>query len=168
MFYRYEKMLNRKAANEMPNFDWCALDGCISGQIIVPGEDCPGEPTSVVCSGCNGVYCFKHRTDWHVDLTCDEFDIILRGRSEAQDPFEYERLKAKMDKVDQAKLEEKQRRAEEDKRQMELSEATIQRDTMPCPKDGCGWQIERVGECSHMQCEFNAVSGSLLSSMLII
>lgn len=138
---------------DIPDFAWCPLEGCTSGQVNVSIEGCPDEPTLVVCHGCNKPYCLQHNTAWHKDLTCDEFEIILQGPSKVQDPLEYERLRAKMDQADRAKLEDKQRRAEEDKRQMELSEKKIRSDTIQCPQADCGWQIEREGGCHQMFCE---------------
>lgn len=89
---------------------------------------------------------------WHHDLTCGEFDIVLQGPpSEAVELAEYERLQEKMG---QAKFKEIQRRAEEDRRQMELSEATIKRKTRQCPRPSCGWKIEKVGGCHRILCKF--------------
>lgn len=87
---------------------------------------------------------------YHYDLTCAEFDMILRGPAEARDSTEYERVQAKMDYT---KLKEMQRRAEEDQRQAQLSEEFIKRKTIKCPEPACGWQIERTGGCHHMSCE---------------
>lgn len=152
------------AVREIPGFAWCPHEGCTCGQINVPDEDCPA-PISAICYGCNEMYCLKHNKAWHHDLTCEEFDIILQGPDETKDLAKYERLQARMD---QAKIREMRRRAEEDRVQAELSEKLIMKHTVKCPRLGCGWQIEKVGGCDMMFCEFNFVMFLLLPILFFL
>lgn len=70
-FEQYEMRLMQRSLEGMSEFVWCA-HGCGSGQLH--GFD-PNEQPVVECVKCKQKTCFKHRMQWHTDLTCDEYDI---------------------------------------------------------------------------------------------
>ncbi|KAF5616259.1 RING finger Dorfin [Fusarium sp. NRRL 52700] len=68
---KYEGQALRAAVADDEKFFWCTSD-CGSGQIHDSGSTQP----IVVCIKCNHRSCFRHRVNWHEDLSCDEYDRL--------------------------------------------------------------------------------------------
>lgn len=72
LFEKYDQRLILRHLEQMPDFVWCAHN-CGSGQLYNPeGSTDP----IVVCTKCQQHTCFKHRTVWHVDMSCDQYDMV--------------------------------------------------------------------------------------------
>ncbi|KAL0941394.1 ring finger domain-containing protein [Colletotrichum truncatum] len=97
-FARYETLALRAAMAEADNFIWCTAN-CGSGQLHSTSRDQP----IVTCLHCGQRSCFTHNVTWHENLTCEEYDALLR------DPENFRsRIEMNNDEVDTAK------RAQED------------------------------------------------------
>ncbi|TVY54887.1 hypothetical protein LCER1_G004091 [Lachnellula cervina] len=72
-FQRYDRNSVIAAFRHMPNFTYCLNAGCDSGQIHGGGDDQP----IMTCTTCQFKTCFTHKTAWHSDLTCTEYDEML-------------------------------------------------------------------------------------------
>lgn len=83
---------------EAENFIWCTAD-CGSGQLHITGKDQP----IVTCLHCGHRSCFTHNLAWHENMSCEEYDSLLR------DPENFRsRIEMGHDELDSA------RRAQED------------------------------------------------------
>ncbi|KAF6833719.1 ring finger domain-containing protein [Colletotrichum musicola] len=97
-FARYEALALRAAMAEAENFIWCTSN-CGSGQLHISGGDQP----IVTCLHCGQRSCFTHNVAWHENLTCEDYDSLLR------DPENFRsRIEMEHDELDTA------RRAQED------------------------------------------------------
>ncbi|TVY20580.1 Uncharacterized protein LARI1_G002539 [Lachnellula arida] len=72
-FQRYDRNSVIAAFRHMPNFTYCLNAGCDSGQIHGGGDDQP----IMTCTECQFKTCFTHKTAWHSDMTCSEYDEVL-------------------------------------------------------------------------------------------
>lgn len=71
VFEQYDDHLIYCRLEQMTEFVWCAHE-CGSGQLHdVEGSSNP----AVTCIKCKQRTCFKHRTMWHEDMSCDEYDV---------------------------------------------------------------------------------------------
>jgi hypothetical protein len=69
---RYSRLATREAIQSLPDFRWCAGEGCENGECYPNGERTP----RISCSGCGGVNCYIHQRLWHEGQTCEEFDRV--------------------------------------------------------------------------------------------
>ncbi|TVY86719.1 putative E3 ubiquitin-protein ligase [Lachnellula willkommii] len=70
---RYDRNSVIAAFRHMPNFTYCLNAGCDSGQIHGGGDEQP----IMTCTECQFKTCFTHKTAWHSDMTCSEYDEVL-------------------------------------------------------------------------------------------
>ncbi|OTA55859.1 hypothetical protein K449DRAFT_438423 [Hypoxylon sp. EC38] len=83
LFSHYQRRIIDGLISKVDHFIWCPL-GCGTGQIHYSGAEQP----LVYCPKDDRHFCFRHRTAWHYDYTCEEYDAFLADpqsfRSEAQ------------------------------------------------------------------------------------
>ncbi|OLN87290.1 E3 ubiquitin-protein ligase RNF19B [Colletotrichum chlorophyti] len=84
-FARYEALALRAAMAEAENFFWCPTN-CGSGQLHDVGASQP----IVTCLHCNQRSCFTHNVAWHENLTCEEYDALLRDPENFRSRIELE------------------------------------------------------------------------------
>ena len=102
------------------------------GGFICPIEDCghaisesaDGELSFVTCGNCQHQVCLNCHSEWHSDVSCEQFQADLTREAE--------------------------KRAEEIEEQEEASDQYLQNRTPNCP--GCKAPIEKFGGCDHMRC----------------
>ena len=71
VFEQYDDHLIHCRLEQMTEFVWCAHE-CGSGQL----HDAEGSSNpAVTCIKCKQRTCFKHRTAWHHNMSCDEYDV---------------------------------------------------------------------------------------------
>ncbi|KAE9568352.1 hypothetical protein CGMCC3_g15515 [Colletotrichum fructicola] len=85
-FARYEALALRAAMAEAENFIWCTAN-CGSGQLHDTGTEQP----IVSCLHCGQRSCFTHNVTWHENLTCEEYDSLLRDPENFRSRIEMER-----------------------------------------------------------------------------
>ncbi|EFQ31528.1 IBR domain-containing protein [Colletotrichum graminicola M1.001] len=83
-FARYEALALRAAMAEADRFIWCTAN-CGSGQL----HDVEGQP-KVTCLHCGQRSCFNHNVVWHENLTCEEYDALLRDPENFRSRIEME------------------------------------------------------------------------------
>ncbi|KAJ0385638.1 hypothetical protein COL922a_005963 [Colletotrichum nupharicola] len=71
---------------EAENFIWCTAN-CGSGQLHDTGTEQP----IVSCLHCGQRSCFTHNVTWHENLTCEEYDSLLRDPENFRSRIEMER-----------------------------------------------------------------------------
>ncbi|KAK2016978.1 hypothetical protein LZ32DRAFT_635580 [Colletotrichum eremochloae] len=92
-FARYEALALRAAMAEADRFIWCTAN-CGSGQLHDVDE---GQPM-VTCLHCGQRSCFTHNVVWHENLSCEEYDALLR------DPENFRsRIEMEYDELDSAR-----------------------------------------------------------------
>ncbi|KAK2000892.1 hypothetical protein LX36DRAFT_709013 [Colletotrichum falcatum] len=92
-FARYEALALRAAMAEADRFIWCTAN-CGSGQLHDVDEDQP----MVTCLHCGQRSCFTHNVVWHENLSCEEYDELLR------DPENFRsRIEMEYDELDSAR-----------------------------------------------------------------
>ena len=79
LFDEYDQHLIFRQLEQMPEFLWCSF-GCGSGQLIEPSTN-----PQVQCPKCNRSTCRIHRTIWHTDINCEQYDLLL-NQSSQNDP----------------------------------------------------------------------------------
>ncbi|KAH0439626.1 ring finger domain-containing protein [Colletotrichum camelliae] len=84
-FARYEALALRAAMAEAENFIWCTAN-CGSGQLHDTGTEQP----IVSCLHCGQRSCFTHNVAWHENLTCEEYDSLLRDPENFRSRIEME------------------------------------------------------------------------------
>ncbi|KAI8263521.1 hypothetical protein K4K53_008131 [Colletotrichum sp. SAR 10_77] len=84
-FARYEALALRAAMAEAENFIWCTAN-CGSGQLHDTGTEQP----IVACLHCGQRSCFTHNVTWHENLTCEEYDSLLRDPENFRSRIEME------------------------------------------------------------------------------
>ncbi|EUC67527.1 IBR domain protein [Rhizoctonia solani AG-3 Rhs1AP] len=72
---RYERLLLRRALDQLPNFVWCKNPQCSSGQFH---DNDPTSCPNVKCDACGHESCFVHDTPWHQGLTCSQYDSKMK------------------------------------------------------------------------------------------
>ncbi|KAI0973837.1 hypothetical protein F4678DRAFT_471029 [Xylaria arbuscula] len=75
VFERYRKHSIDQLAATLNNFVWCPL-GC--GTRV---ESTGAQNGITLCLSCNLQFCARHQVPWHVDYTCDEYDIFLTNQN---------------------------------------------------------------------------------------
>ncbi|KAM7206444.1 hypothetical protein V8F20_002793 [Naviculisporaceae sp. PSN 640] len=98
---RYQTLSFRYVVSEADNFLWCTK-GCGYGQVHDGGNENP----IVVCMLCNARSCFYHKSVWHENLSCEEYDALQ------QDPLNF-RSRYEMEN-EAAEEEMRRRRMQED------------------------------------------------------
>ncbi|KAI8308462.1 hypothetical protein K4K61_002622 [Colletotrichum sp. SAR11_59] len=83
--FRYEALALRAAMAEAENFIWCTAN-CGSGQLHDTGTEQP----IVSCLHCGQRSCFTHNVTWHENLTCEEYDSLLRDPENFRSRIEME------------------------------------------------------------------------------
>lgn len=78
LFDRYDEHIVFHQLEQMSDFIWCSFN-CGSGQIIE--SDVSANPM-FTCTKCNRSTCRKHRTIWHTDMTCDQYDLLQNQPTE--------------------------------------------------------------------------------------
>ncbi|KAI6080352.1 hypothetical protein F4821DRAFT_276212 [Hypoxylon rubiginosum] len=92
LFDQFQRQSIDDLISKVPRFVWCPL-GCGTGQVHPSGADQP----LVFCLRCNRHFCFRHRTIWHTNYTCDEYDAFLadpqnfRSRAQMQSAVDADR-----------------------------------------------------------------------------
>lgn len=79
---RFEERIIHELLESTSYKVWCPL-GCGSIQIHAMGDAQP----LVVCQNCQGLFCYRHKVEWHFEHTCEEYDEFMRNpgfRSKAQ------------------------------------------------------------------------------------
>ncbi|TIC96986.1 E3 ubiquitin-protein ligase RNF19B [Colletotrichum higginsianum] len=84
-FARYEALALRAAMAEADTFIWCTAN-CGSGQL----HDMGGDRPLVTCLHCGQRSCFTHGIAWHENLSCDEYDALLRDPENFRSRIEME------------------------------------------------------------------------------
>ncbi|KAK1622550.1 hypothetical protein BDP81DRAFT_334277 [Colletotrichum phormii] len=84
-FARYEALALRAAMAEADNFIWCTAN-CGSGQL----HDTGGDQPIVTCLHCSQRSCFSHNVTWHENLSCEEYDALLRDPENFRSRIEME------------------------------------------------------------------------------
>ncbi len=78
LFEQYDEHLIYRHLEQMPEFIWCSYE-CGSGQLYdFEGSSNP----TITCVKCNRRTCFKHRVVWHMDMSCDQYDLLKSQPSE--------------------------------------------------------------------------------------
>ncbi|KAI0533999.1 hypothetical protein GGR58DRAFT_516494 [Xylaria digitata] len=114
LFERYKTYSIDRLVSGVSGHAWCPL-GCGKGQVI-------GAHRGItLCLTCNRQFCPRHRMAWHIDYTCDEYDMYLTNPS-----FQKEEAKKLLERK---KLEE------------DLTNQNFRTLTKPCP--GCRVPIEK-------------------------
>ena len=78
-FVRYDEVQTRRFLQSLPEFRWCAHAGCGSGQLTEGGE---AVASFMRCFACTRTTCLRHRCEWHVGQTCEEYDAARRESEE--------------------------------------------------------------------------------------
>ncbi|KAM7203977.1 hypothetical protein V8F33_001948 [Rhypophila sp. PSN 637] len=86
---RYQYLSARSAISASPNFIDCTA-GCEYGQVHDGGNAQP----IVTCLLCQARSCFYHKSAWHENLSCEEFDEMQRDPINFRSRFERENLEA--------------------------------------------------------------------------
>jgi hypothetical protein len=68
VFRRYDKLTTKAVYDSIPNYRWCIIKGCKSGQVHPPGT------SRFRCQSCRKSHCVVHLTAWHKGETCEEYD----------------------------------------------------------------------------------------------
>ena len=89
-FEAYDKLSTRNALASLPDFAWCLSPKCISGQLNFESQN------YMDCMSCGYKQCLKHKTAWHWDETCKQYDYRTSGK-QARD--EEQLTEAMLDKV---------------------------------------------------------------------
>lgn len=69
----YELRLTERLLEQMSDFISCPYPDCDSGQL---NESNISAHNRVTCIKCKRMICARHRTRWHTDMTCDEYDQL--------------------------------------------------------------------------------------------
>lgn len=129
-----------RSLSKLPNFRWCAGDGCESGQIPSGSKSTlvaihppsywhrPGRNPKWKCRKCSACNCFNCKTLYHEMKTCQQ----------------YQRFK----QVDGESLK------------------TILKTTKGCPKRGCMRRVEKHKYCKDTFCEIKGGKSVELSTLL--
>ncbi|CAF1353099.1 unnamed protein product [Adineta ricciae] len=75
---KYERFILHRQLEMMPEFIWCA-HGCGMGQLNDGGD----ENNIVRCAKCRQQTCFTHKSVWHTDMTCAEYDAVCNSEQRA-------------------------------------------------------------------------------------
>lgn len=81
LFERYDRHLAYGHLEQLGEFVWCAHNGCGSGQLHDMGSY--ANPM-VVCIKCHRRTCAVHRIQWHVGMTCEEYDQLKISSADDQ------------------------------------------------------------------------------------
>ena len=73
-FATYDKLTIRAALGALPDFSFCLSPTCTSGQ------ENPHSANFMDCHACGYKQCLSHRTPWHADETCAEYDYRTSGQ----------------------------------------------------------------------------------------
>jgi hypothetical protein len=68
VFRKYDKLSAKAALEAIPNFRWCIMRGCKSGQVH------EGSTRRFRCVSCKKSHCIEHEMAWHKGETCAEYD----------------------------------------------------------------------------------------------
>lgn len=93
---RYEKRQLDYTLDQDRNVFRCPRPDCASIHIHEGGELSP----IVRCSQCHGRFCFKHRTEWHETMTCDEYSRFLKNPDGFRSAFERENERVEREQVE--------------------------------------------------------------------
>ncbi|KAI9892899.1 MAG: hypothetical protein M1814_001058 [Vezdaea aestivalis] len=145
-FEQYDKLVLLGVIEKEKNFIWCT--NCSAGQIHSGGKSMP----LLECATCGLRTCLKHKSKWHEDMNCDEFD------EEQRQAAERERQALERDAAAKKRAEKKKREEAEAKKarakENEESERIINKYAKKCPNPrGCGARLYRGDGCQHMTCQ---------------
>ncbi|KAK4547748.1 hypothetical protein LTR36_000706 [Oleoguttula mirabilis] len=73
-FEAYDKMSTRNALGSLDEFGWCLAPGCTSGQLNVENSN------YMDCASCGYKQCLKHKVQWHMNETCEQYEYRTSGR----------------------------------------------------------------------------------------
>ncbi|CAF1310620.1 unnamed protein product [Adineta ricciae] len=76
LFDRYDRQITHRYLEQNREFIWCAYNTCGSGQFHDMGVSSNPMMTCIKCSRHTCVY---HRNQWHVGMTCQEYDQLKRS-----------------------------------------------------------------------------------------
>ncbi|CAF0836086.1 unnamed protein product [Adineta ricciae] len=85
---RYNAFLRDRELEKQADFLWCA-HGCGCGQIVIDGN----EYNIITCRRCFKKTCFIHRTVWHENLTCKQYDEKIRTEEQETNQWIAQRTK---------------------------------------------------------------------------
>ncbi|CAG8519249.1 11735_t:CDS:2 [Ambispora gerdemannii] len=74
VFERFDTFSLREALRQMLEFRWCKSAGCGSGQIHFEGDEAP----IMTCEACQKKSCYTHDIPWHEEMTCSEYDEMMK------------------------------------------------------------------------------------------
>ena len=69
----------RSFLEQMEEFIWCSNPKCAMGQLNHGGT----AENIVSCLRCRQKTCFTHKTAWHTDLTCDQYELTMDSKAQA-------------------------------------------------------------------------------------
>ncbi|TKA52880.1 hypothetical protein B0A55_13021, partial [Friedmanniomyces simplex] len=72
-FEAYDKLLTRLALGSLEDFAWCLAPTCGSGQLN------PENRNYMDCKHCGYKQCLRHKVQWHLDETCEQYDHRVSG-----------------------------------------------------------------------------------------
>lgn len=110
---RYDRLVVRGILSISPNFIWCQGVNCEAGQYHSGGADQP----IVTCITCGFRTCFQHKTAWHDDLTCNEYDEFLKN----PDGFQPKRAETKRRRKSRGKGSQERAQAKIEARRAKVS-----------------------------------------------
>jgi len=116
-FERYDTMLRDQALEKIQDIVWCPTKGCSNALIR------EGKSPMLVCYVCKHTHCNNCKIPWHTNLTCTEYNGILKQKEE---------------------------KLEKEKTNELAAQVWITLKTKPCP--ACKTPIEKNGGCNHMTC----------------
>ncbi|KAF1995782.1 hypothetical protein P154DRAFT_444719, partial [Amniculicola lignicola CBS 123094] len=76
VFRKYDRFNTKAALEAIPNFKWCMMKGCKSGQVH---DDMSGLSPQFRCVGCRKSHCVTHQVPWHRKETCAEYEYRTNG-----------------------------------------------------------------------------------------
>lgn len=68
IFRKYDKLSAKAALETIPNFRWCIMKGCKSGQVHEEASN------KFRCVACKRSHCVEHNVVWHKRETCKEYE----------------------------------------------------------------------------------------------
>lgn len=112
---RYQALSFRCAVSAADNFLWCTK-GCGYGQVHDGGAAQP----IVICLLCNARSCFYHKSAWHENLTCEEYDALQA------DPLNF---RSKFERENEAAEEELRRRRKQEDADRSFAQSLLDAET---------------------------------------
>jgi len=85
-FEAYDKISTRNALSAFPDFAWCLNAKCKSGQLNVDSDN------FMKCASCGYNQCLRHKTLWHSDETCAQYDYRVSGKRARDDEQATEKM----------------------------------------------------------------------------